>query len=95
MSSTISEKTLYINSVGINLIEEITMENEKVVITKQAIEVIKKIITNQEKDFVVKSNQLNKLFNKKNLSYGEGLSSGYKQGVIDTLKALGIIALPI
>ena len=67
------------------------MKSDKVIITQQAVEVVKSIITNQERDFVVKAELVSQLLNKKSPTYSEGLSNGYKQGAIDTLRLLGIL----
>lgn len=66
------------------------MEKE-LLIPERLIKELKNKIDEKRQLFVLRSLRLNNLVNEKSPSYGDGLSKGYTQGVIDTLKFLGLI----
>tara|TARA_B100000674_G_C37522501_1_gene770064 strand:+ start:372 stop:575 length:204 start_codon:yes stop_codon:yes gene_type:complete len=66
------------------------MEKELVVPIRLVRE-LKSKIEDKKKLFILRSLRLNHLVNDKSPSYSDGLSKGYTQGVIDTLKFLGLI----
>ena len=65
---------------------------EKVlIIPDKLVRELKSKIEEKRKLFILRSLRLNHLVNDKSPSYSDGLSKGYTQGVIDTLKFLGLI----
>lgn len=52
---------------------------------------LKSKVEDKKRLFIIRSLRLENLVNDKSPSYSDGLSKGYVQGVIDTLKFLGLI----
>jgi len=66
------------------------MRKELTIPTK-LIQELKSKVEEKKKLFILRSLRLENLVNDKSPSYSDGLSKGYTQGVIDTLKFLGLI----
>ena len=66
------------------------MKKEMTIPTKLVRE-LKSRVEEKRKLFILRSLRLENLVNDKSPSYSDGLSKGYTQGVLDTLKFLGLI----
>jgi len=64
---------------------------EEMTIPTKLVQELKSKFEEKRKLFILRSLRLGNLVNDKSPSYSDGLSKGYTQGVIDTLKFLGLI----
>ena len=59
--------------------------------TLNEIENFKEKVDQKKKLFIIRALKLEELLNEKSPTFKDGLAKGYTQGVIDTLKLLGLI----
>ena len=64
---------------------------KEMTIPTKLIQELKTKVDEKKKLFILRSLRIESLLNDKSPSYSDGLSKGYTQGVLDTLKFLGII----
>mgnify|MGYP003660259309 CR=1 FL=1 len=64
---------------------------KEILISKKLVLDLKDKIEEKKKLFILRSLRLESLVNEKSPSFNDGLSKGYTQGVLDTLKFLGLI----
>lgn len=69
------------------------MKKKSIIITETFVRSLFLQVEVHKKRFLLKANKLEEIFNDKNenASYEKGLSKGYSQGVLDTLRILGVI----